>query len=85
MLTIGTVVDFLTIEEAKAMGIAISGRQVDAEPDVRYPVVTFVPTRTQAPQYELDLIVRMETSVLNANGHIEAARKQVPLVVAWVI
>lgn len=73
----GTVADFATLPEAYKRGIFVPERGMRDDPghDVAYPVVQF--------QHRRVLIPQMTVTVNNAQGGVEAARCQIPLILCW--
>lgn len=54
------------------------------DPNVRWPVIEFVKAKyASGPHPPRTLITQMEVDVTNAQGTMEAAREQVPLILAW--
>jgi hypothetical protein len=54
------------------------------DPNVRWPVIEFVKAKySSGPHPTKTLITQMIVDVTNAQGTMEAAREQVPLILAW--
>ncbi|WRT69352.1 uncharacterized protein IL334_006336 [Kwoniella shivajii] len=84
----GTVVDFMTLSEAKAAEIYPPANNSGSNPDqkVAWPVVEFVPSKYASGRLAKKVIIpQMQVDVLNAWGSPEATRHQIPLILAWAL
>ena len=86
-LRVGIIVDFMTIPGAKQNGIHIPPQAMwfKLSEVVLWPVIEFVPAKyAAAPTPKKVLIPEMVVDCNNAQAEVEASRRQVPLILAWV-
>jgi hypothetical protein len=78
----------MTCAEALKREIYIPGSAQAAihttDPSIEWPVIEFVRAKYASGEHPaLTLIPQMSVDVMNAQGTVEAAREQVPLILAW--
>jgi hypothetical protein len=87
-LMTGIVIGFMTAAEAMKRQIYIPGTVMSylpsLDPSVEWPVIEFVKAKYASGDHPaLTLIPQMSVDVMNAQNKVEAARQQIPLILAW--